>query len=104
MLRIRLKRSVIGSVPRNRRTVAALGLRKLNQVVEKPDTPAIRGMIHNVQHLVEVEQSGEATKPAAAKKEAAKKPKAEAAATKAKPKAKKAPAKKPASKKSEEKE
>ncbi|HEY1013380.1 MAG TPA: 50S ribosomal protein L30, partial [Herpetosiphonaceae bacterium] len=37
-------------------TVRSLGLRKLNQVVELPDTPSIRGMIFKVQHLVTVEE------------------------------------------------
>jgi large subunit ribosomal protein L30 len=52
MLRIRLVKSPISNVPRNRATIAALGLRRLGQVVEKPDLPAIRGMIHQVKHLV----------------------------------------------------
>ncbi|CAN5529111.1 hypothetical protein BH11ARM2_BH11ARM2_02060 [soil metagenome] len=52
MLRIELYRSVIGQMPRNRKTVAALGLRKPNQVIEKEDTPSLRGMIHNVAHML----------------------------------------------------
>src|ERR1043165_846195 len=55
MLRIKLVKSPIGSNWRNRRTVAALGLRKVHQVVEQPDNPSIRGMIHHVQHLVTFE-------------------------------------------------
>jgi len=37
-----------------RQTVRGLGLRRLHQVVERQDTPAVRGMIHKVRHLVEV--------------------------------------------------
>ena len=63
MLRIKLVKSIIGNTPRNRATVAALGLRKTNSVVEQDDTPAIRGMIHHVKHMLEVtEHAGEAQK------------------------------------------
>ena len=37
-----------------RQTVRGLGLRELHQVVEREDTPAIRGMVHKIRHLVEV--------------------------------------------------
>jgi len=37
-----------------RQTVRGLGLRKLHQIVEREDTPAIRGMVHKVRHLVTV--------------------------------------------------
>jgi len=37
-----------------RQTIRGLGLRRLQQVVEREDTPAVRGMIHKVRHLVEV--------------------------------------------------
>ncbi len=56
MLRIKLVKSPIGNVPRNRATVAALGLRKINQVVEHNDSPMIRGMIHKVKHMLVVEE------------------------------------------------
>ncbi len=56
-LRIKLVRSPIGYSGRQKRTVRALGLRKLNQVVEQPDTPAVRGMIFKVSHLVSVEET-----------------------------------------------
>ena len=70
MLRIKLVKSPIGNNLRNRRTVAALGLRKVHQVVEQPDNPSIRGMIHHVQHMVtfevvEGEVQSKATKKAA---------------------------------------
>ena len=53
-LRVKLVKSPIGNVPRNKKTVAALGLRKINQVVLHDDTASIRGMLHNVKHMVEV--------------------------------------------------
>ena len=56
-LRVRLVKSTIGNKPRNRRTVEALGLHKLNQVVVHEDSASIRGMLHNVRHLVEVKMS-----------------------------------------------
>lgn len=55
-LSITLKRSVIGEKPKTRATVRGLGLRKLHQTVEHNDTPDIRGMLHKVRHLVEVEE------------------------------------------------
>jgi large subunit ribosomal protein L30 len=55
-LRIKLVKSVIGSKKDQKATVAALGLRKIRQVVEHDDTPQIRGMINKVSHLVEVEE------------------------------------------------
>ncbi|MDX2066151.1 MAG: 50S ribosomal protein L30 [Fimbriimonadaceae bacterium] len=56
MLRIKLYRSIIGQTPRNRATAAALGLKRPNNVVEKADTPSIRGMIHAIRHMVVVEE------------------------------------------------
>jgi len=55
-LRITLVRSPIGAQKRQKRTVKALGLRKLNQTVERPDNPAIRGMLEKIAHLVEFEE------------------------------------------------
>jgi large subunit ribosomal protein L30 len=55
-LKIRLKRSVIGSLPRQRATVRSLGLRKIGSVSEQDDNPVIRGMIRVVSHLVTVEE------------------------------------------------
>ncbi len=52
-LRITWKRSAIGRPEVQKRTVRALGLRKLNQTVEHEDTPQIRGMVTKVSHLVE---------------------------------------------------
>jgi len=55
-IRIKLVRSPIGCTENQKRTVAALGLSKLNQVVEKPDNPAVRGMIGTVAHMLEVSE------------------------------------------------
>ena len=52
-------RSLIGSQQAQRRTVRALGLRKIRQTVSQPDRPEIRGMIAKVAHLVEVRYPGE---------------------------------------------
>jgi large subunit ribosomal protein L30 len=55
-LKITLKRSVIGTLPDQRATVRALGLKKRHQVVIKPNIPAVRGMVKKIIHLVEVEE------------------------------------------------
>ena len=55
-LRVTLVKSPIGAVPKNKKTVAALGLRKINSVNELPDNQAVRGMLKQVQHLVKVEE------------------------------------------------
>ena len=54
-LKITLVKSTIGAVPKHRRTVEALGLKKVNKTVVLPDNAATRGMIQQVQHLVKVE-------------------------------------------------
>jgi large subunit ribosomal protein L30 len=55
-LRIQLVRSTIGYRQDQRDTVKSLGLRKIRQVVERPDTPIVRGMVFKVRHLVKVEE------------------------------------------------
>ena len=55
-LHITLVRSTIGVKPKHKLTVAALGLRKLNSTVVQKDNPAIRGMVHQVRHLLKVEE------------------------------------------------
>lgn len=97
MLLIKLIKSPIGNTPKNRATVKALGLNKVGSSRTQNDTKEIRGMIHAVQHLVNVEEvegtvekrlgrgaKALAAKPAPAKAKAA--PKAKAATTEAKPK------------------
>ncbi|NLY56034.1 MAG: 50S ribosomal protein L30 [Firmicutes bacterium] len=55
-LKITLTHSAIGRPEVQKRTVKALGLTKLNQSVVHADTPAVRGMIAKVSHLVKVEE------------------------------------------------
>jgi len=55
-LSIQLVRSCISRPDKQRRVVAGLGLRKMNQVVVRLDTPEIRGMIRKVSHMLEVEE------------------------------------------------
>ena len=55
-LRITLVRSPISCVPAHRATVKALGLRKLNAVVEHNATPSILGMVNTVSYLLDVEE------------------------------------------------
>jgi large subunit ribosomal protein L30 len=54
-VRIRWVRSFIGCPRDMRQTIRGLGFRRMQQVVEREDTPAIRGMIAKVHHLVEIE-------------------------------------------------
>ncbi len=55
-LRVTLVKSPIGAVPKNKKTVAALGLRKINSTNELPDNGAVRGMLQQVKHMVKVEE------------------------------------------------
>jgi len=55
-IKISLKRSTIGSLPKQRATVRSLGLRKIGSSTVQEDTPAIKGMVRAVQHLVTVEE------------------------------------------------
>jgi large subunit ribosomal protein L30 len=54
MVKVKWVKSSIGCTRDMRQAVRGLGLRRLHQVVERQDTPAVRGMIHKVRHLVEV--------------------------------------------------
>ncbi len=54
ILEITLKKSPIGRVPSHRKTVRALGLTRMNQRVRHKETPAIRGMVNQVDYLLEV--------------------------------------------------
>ncbi len=56
-LKITLVKSPLGAVPKQRKTVEALGLRKMHQTVVLPDNEAVRGMIWHVNHLVKVEEN-----------------------------------------------
>ena len=55
-LHVTLKKSTVGTNPKARGTVRALGLRRIGQTVELPDDPAVRGQIRAVRYLVEVEE------------------------------------------------
>jgi large subunit ribosomal protein L30 len=55
---VTLVRSPIGYTKDQKQTVLALGLRKMHQTIEHRDTPALRGMIRKVEHLVQVEEVG----------------------------------------------
>lgn len=55
MLKLTYYRSAIGYSKDQKATIRALGFRRLNQTVERPDNPSIRGMIYKVRHLVRVE-------------------------------------------------
>lgn len=56
-LKITLVRSLIGEKPKTRAAVRSLGLRRINQVTERPDSPDVRGLIASAAHLVEVEEA-----------------------------------------------
>lgn len=55
-VRVKLVRSTIGRKPEQKKTAKALGLGKLNSVVEKETNDAVLGMIRSISHLVEVEE------------------------------------------------
>ena len=56
MIKITLTKSPIGAVPKHRKVVKALGLRKMHQTVELEDTPATRGAVRKVSYLVTVSE------------------------------------------------
>ena len=55
-LKVTFVKSTIGAVPKHRKTVEALGLKKLNKSVVLPDNAATRGMVQQFRHLVKVEE------------------------------------------------
>jgi large subunit ribosomal protein L30 len=55
-LKVTLVKSPIGAIPKQRATVEALGLRKLNKSVELPNNAATLGIVAKVKHLVKVEE------------------------------------------------
>ena len=54
-IKVKLVKSIINCKETHRATVRGLGLRRLNQVVELEDTPAVRGMVNRVNYLVRIE-------------------------------------------------
>jgi large subunit ribosomal protein L30 len=61
-IRIKWVKSDIGYAKDQRQTVKALGFHRLNEVVEKEDTPVIRGMINKVSHMLTVEENKDGSK------------------------------------------
>ncbi|MEE9402628.1 MAG: 50S ribosomal protein L30 [Desulfobacteria bacterium] len=61
ILRITLKKSVIGRPEKHRRVIQSLGLRKMNKTVVLKDTPTVRGMIRKVSHMLAVEEKADET-------------------------------------------
>lgn len=57
-MRLIYRKSAIGYPKDQRDTIRALGFTRLNQVVERPDTPSVRGMVNKVRHLVLIEGEG----------------------------------------------
>ena len=55
-LRVTLVKSTVGAIPKHRKTVEALGLKKVNKTVELPNNDAVKGMLWQVKHLVKVEE------------------------------------------------
>ena len=55
-IRVTQVRSAIGYDQRQRATLRGLGLRRMGQTVELPDTPEVRGMVARIPHLVKVEE------------------------------------------------
>jgi large subunit ribosomal protein L30 len=55
-IRVTLVRSAIGFTKDQKATVKALGLRRMHQTVEHKDTPALRGMLIKIIHLIKVEE------------------------------------------------
>ena len=55
-LQLKWVRSAICSPVKHKLVVKGLGFTRLNQVIERPDTPAIRGMVKKIPHLVEIVQ------------------------------------------------
>jgi large subunit ribosomal protein L30 len=53
-IKIKLVHSPICTPEKHKKIVRGLGLRKINQVVERPDTPGFRGMVKKIPHLVEL--------------------------------------------------
>ena len=56
-LKVTLVKSPIGAVPKHKKTVEAMGLKKVNKTVELPDNDATRGMIKQVEYMVKVEEA-----------------------------------------------
>lgn len=58
-LKVTWKKSAIGYKEDQKRTITALGLKRLGHTVEQPDNRAVRGMLNKVRHLVEVAEDSD---------------------------------------------
>ena len=58
-LKITLEKSPIGSMPKHKATIEALGLRKIGQSVIRDDIPSVRGQVFAVKHMIKVEEINE---------------------------------------------
>lgn len=56
-LKVTQVKSLIGAQPKHRRTMKAIGFHRMHETLEKTDTPQLRGMLHQVRHLVKVEEA-----------------------------------------------
>ncbi len=54
MIKIKYYRSIIGAPKKHKIMVKTLGFRKLNQVIEREDTPAVRGVVNKIPHLIKI--------------------------------------------------
>jgi large subunit ribosomal protein L30 len=59
-IKVTLVKSMIGRPEKHRRVLRGMGLTKINRTVELEDTPAIRGMVFKVSHLVRTEEANDA--------------------------------------------
>lgn len=70
-LKVTLKRSLIGTTETQKATVKGLGLRKIGSTNELPNTPAVRGMVRSILHMVDVAETTPAPAKARSKKKEA---------------------------------
>ncbi|HUG14976.1 MAG TPA: 50S ribosomal protein L30 [Thermomicrobiales bacterium] len=59
MMRLTYRKSSLGYSKDQRDTVRSLGFTRLNQTIERPDTPSLRGMVYKVRHLIHVDGEGQ---------------------------------------------
>ena len=57
-VRIKQVKSTNGANPKQRDTLRSLGLRRIDQSVEREDNPQLRGMVHRIRHLVDIDEAG----------------------------------------------
>ena len=62
MIRLTYFKSAIGYPKDQKETIRSLGFHRLNQTVERPDNPSVRGMVYKVRHLVRIEGESQGAK------------------------------------------